>query len=68
MSQLFDVRLSVLYVKRYCDQDEFDIIINHKGNESKNSTSSIIHIESDDVKFNVVLIQCQPTDVISKQL
>ena len=51
MSQRFDVRPSVLYENRYCDQTEFDIIINHEGNGSKDSTKSVISMKSTDVKF-----------------
>ena len=53
MSQQFYVRPSVLYENRYCDQNEFDIIINDEG---KDSTNSIIKIESADVKCNLVLV------------
>ena len=56
MSQQFDVRPSVLYENRYCDQNEFDIIINHECNESEESTNQTIQIESDNVNCNVVLI------------
>ena len=56
MSKQFDVRPSILYVNRYCYQNEFDIIIYHEGQKSNGSTNSIIHIESADVKCNVVLI------------
>ena len=56
MSQRFDVRPSVLYENRYCVQNEFDIIINHQGNKSKDSTNNIKQIESADVKCNVVWI------------
>ena len=50
MSHQFDVRPSVLYKNRYCDQNEFDIIINHEGKEIKDSTNSIINIENADFK------------------
>ena len=56
MSQHFGGKPSVLYENRYCDQNEFDIIINHEANESKDSTKSIINIERADVKCNDVLI------------
>ena len=56
MSQRFDIRPSILYENRYCDQTEFDIIINHEGNESEESINRNIQIESDNVKCNVVLI------------
>ena len=56
MSHQFDSRPSVLYENRYCDQTEFDIIINHEGKGSKYSTKSVISMKSADVKFNVVLI------------
>ena len=44
MSQHFGGRPSVLYENRYCDQNEFDIIINHEDGESKGSTDSTIKI------------------------
>ena len=56
MSQHFDVRTSVLYENRYCGQNDFNIIINHEGYQNKDSSNSIIQIESGNVKFNVVLI------------
>ena len=56
MSQRFDFRPSVLYENRYCDLNEFDIIIYHEDRESKDSTNSIIQIENVDVKCNAVLI------------
>ena len=56
MSHQFDARLSVLYKNRYFDQNEFDIIINHKSNESKDSTNSFIQLENLNVKCNVVFI------------
>ena len=56
MSQHFGGKLPVLYENRYCNQNKFDIIINYEGNESKDSTNSIINIERADVKCNAVLI------------
>ena len=56
MSQHFGGRPSVLYENRYCDQNEFDIIINYEDRESKDSTNSIIQIQNVNVKCNVVLI------------
>ena len=56
MSQHFGGRPSVLYENRYCDQNEFDIIINHEYGESKGSTDSKIKIETADVKCNIFLI------------
>ena len=56
MSQHFGGKLPVLYENRYCNQNKFDIIINYEGNESKDSTNSIINIERADVKCNSVLI------------
>ena len=56
MSQNFDVRPSVLYENRYCDQNEFDIIINHECNEGEESTNRNIQVENDNVNCNVVLI------------
>ena len=38
MSHQFDDRPLVLYENRYCDQNEFDIIINHEGYQNKDST------------------------------
>ena len=56
MSHQFNVRSSVLYKNRYCDQNKFDVIIIYEGNDSKDSTNSITQIESVDVKCNIVLI------------
>ena len=56
MSQRFDVRPSVLYENRYCDQNEFDIIINFEEREIKDTTNSIFQTKNDNVKCNVVLI------------
>ena len=56
MPQWFDVRPSVLYENRYCEQNEFDILVNHENRESKDHTNSVIQIESADVKCDVVLI------------
>ena len=56
MSQQIDGRSSVLYENRYCDQNEFDIIMNDEGKENKGSTNSFIKIDRVDVKLNVVLI------------
>ena len=43
MSHCFGDRPSVLYKDRYCDQNEFDIIINHEDLESvyKRSANNI---------------------------
>ena len=56
MSQRFDVRPLVLYENRYCDQNEFDIIINFEEREIKDTTNSIFQTKNDNVKCNVVLI------------
>ena len=56
MSQRFDVRPLVLYKNRYCDQNEFDIIINYDGNGSKDSTNTVINMQSADANFKVNLI------------
>ena len=56
MSQWYDVKSSVLYENRYCDQNEFDIIINYDGNGSKDSTSTVINMQSADANFKVNLI------------
>ena len=56
MSQRFDDRPSVLYENRYCDQNEFDIIISDEGKETKDFTNSVIKTDSAAVKLNVVLI------------
>ena len=65
MSHQFDVRPSVLYENRYCDQNEFDIVINYEG-KNKDSTNCIIKIEYVDVKCNVVLIQMSTNRYYSK--
>ena len=57
MSRRFDGRPSVLYENRYCDQNQFDIIIFDECKESKDSTNSINKVESAVDKCNVVLIQ-----------
>ena len=56
MSQWFDVRPSVLYENRYCNQNEFDIIINHERFKDKSSIDIIDKKENVDVKFKVNLI------------
>ena len=56
MSQRFDFRPSVLYENRYCDLNEFDIIIYHEDRESEDSTNCIIQLESVDVKCNIVFV------------
>ena len=56
MSNRFDDRSLVLYKNRYCDQTEFDIIINHEYRKIKDTANSIIQLESDNVNCNVVLI------------
>ena len=45
-----------MYENRYCDQNEFDIIIVHGKRESKYYTNNVIQIESDNFNCNVVLI------------
>ena len=66
MSQHFDGKPSVLYENRYCNQNEFEIIINHVGNKSKDSTNSVINIETAGVKYNVVLIPMSPNHYYAK--
>ena len=44
MSQWYDVKSPVLYKNRYCDQNEFDISINHHNEKNKDSTNSSIQI------------------------
>ena len=56
MSHCFGGRPSVLYENRYCDKNEFDIIICNEDKENKDSSNSFIQIESVDVKCNNVLI------------
>ena len=46
---------SVLYENRYCDQNEFDIVINHEC-ISMYSTNSIIQIQNVNVKCSLLLI------------
>ena len=56
MSQHFRGKPSVLYENRFCDQNEFDIIINHDDGENKDATNSKIQIETTYVKCNIFLI------------
>ena len=56
MSQRFDDRPSVLYENRYCDQNEFNIIISNESKVTKDFTNCVIKIYRSDVKLNVVLI------------
>ena len=42
MSHQFNVRTLVLYKNRYCNQNEFDIIVNHESNITKDYVQTVL--------------------------